>query len=176
MRAAQKKVDNEKVLQDLVPLNALSNDRLQEISKKITIEVVKSGRYVFRKGDRDNRTIYLLEGKLSLIDGNRNVVGELVAGTEACRHPVENRQPRPVSARVDKKAVIAYLDTRLLDAYLTWDQSNTAEAVDLDVEEDSDWMTRLLQSETFSRFPPSKLQALLTKMESVPVEQTSTIV
>jgi len=57
MRAAKKIADNKRILQDLVPLNALSDERFNEISEKIVIEVVKSGRYVFRKGDRDNHTV-----------------------------------------------------------------------------------------------------------------------
>ena len=177
MRAAKKRsVDTDKILQDLVPLNALSTDRFNELSGKITIEVVKAGRYVFRRGDRDNRAVYLLEGKISLIDANRNITQELLAGTDACRHPIANHQPRQVSARVDKKAVIAHIDPRVLDVYLTWHQSNTADAVELDVEEAGDWMTRLLQSETFSKFPPSRLQALLMKMEPFPLEQGEVVI
>ncbi|MBT8121018.1 MAG: cyclic nucleotide-binding domain-containing protein, partial [Gammaproteobacteria bacterium] len=119
MRAAKKIADNKRILQDLVPLNALSDERFSEISEKIVIEVVKSGRYVFRKGDRDNRTVYLLEGKVNLIDENRKVTDEIVAGSDASRHPVINQQPRPVSARANGKAVIAWIDSGLLDVFLT---------------------------------------------------------
>ena len=73
MRAAKKIADNKRILQELVPLNALSDERFNEISEKIVIEVVKSGRYVFRQGDRDNRTVYLLEGKVNLLDESRKV-------------------------------------------------------------------------------------------------------
>jgi formylglycine-generating enzyme required for sulfatase activity/CRP-like cAMP-binding protein len=176
MRAAKKSVENIKILQDLVPLNALSDARFGEISEKIVIEVVKSGRYLFRNGDRDNRSVYLLEGKISLVDGNRKVIGEVVAGTDASRHPIANQQPRRLSARVVEKAVIAYVDSRLLDAYLAWDQSNAAEAVVFDVEDTGDWMSRLLKSETFRKLPPSKLQGLLMKMKPFPVERGDVVI
>ena len=69
MRAAKKSVDNIKILQDFIPLNALSDERFNELAEKIVIEVVRAGRDLFRRGDRDNRAIYLLEGKVSLSVG-----------------------------------------------------------------------------------------------------------
>ena len=68
MRAAKKTTESRKVLQELVPLNSLSSERFDSLVEKIVIEEVKSGRYLFRKGDRDNQTIYLLAGKISLMD------------------------------------------------------------------------------------------------------------
>mgnify|MGYP001824994145 CR=1 FL=1 len=84
MRAAKKKsVDNIKILQDFVPLNALSDERFNELAEKITIDVVRAGRDLFRRGDRDNRTIYLLEGKVSFIDKHRKVTGCLLYTSDA---------------------------------------------------------------------------------------------
>ncbi|MGB5260110.1 MAG: SUMF1/EgtB/PvdO family nonheme iron enzyme [Gammaproteobacteria bacterium] len=176
MRAAKKAAHNIKILQDLVPLNALSNQRFGEIAEKVVIEVVKSGRYLFHKGDRDNRTIYILEGKVEFIDADRKVTGEIEAGSDASRHPLINQQPRPVSARAVNKAVIAWVDSRVLDAYLTWDQFNTAEVVELDADDTGDWMSRLLKIDTFSNLPPSKLQGLLMRMKPFPVEQGDVVI
>ncbi len=176
MRAAKKATHNIKILQDLVPLNALSDERFAEIATKVVIEVVKSGRYLFRKGDRDDRTIYLLEGKVDLIDADHKVTGEVEAGSDASRHPMVHQQPRPVSARVAKKAVIAWIDSRVLDAYLTWDQFNTAEVVELEADDTGDWMSRLLKIDTFSKLPPSKLQGLLMRMKPFPVEQGDVVI
>ncbi|NNJ94569.1 MAG: cyclic nucleotide-binding domain-containing protein, partial [Halobacteria archaeon] len=157
-------------------MNALSEERFAEIAAKVVIEVVKSGRYLFRKGDRDDRTIYLLEGKVDLIDAEHKVTGEVVAGSDASRHPMVHQQPRPVSARVAKKAVIAWIDSRVLDAYLTWDQFNTAEVVELEADETGDWMSRLLKIDTFSKLPPSKLQGLLMRMKPFPVEKGDVVI
>lgn len=159
-----------------MPLNALSEDRFQELAGKIIIEEVKAGRYLFRKGDRDNQSIYLLDGKVSLIDGIRKVVSEIEAGSDASRFPLAAQQPRPVSVRVTKKAVIARIDSGLLDVFLTWDQSNTADVVDINLAETSDWMTRLLQSEAFSQLPPAKLQGLLMRMRPVTVSKGKVII
>ena len=77
MGAAKKAAENREVLKELVPLNALSSERFEALLEKLVIEEVRSGRYLFRKGDRDNQTIYLLAGKINLVDGFRKVAGEI---------------------------------------------------------------------------------------------------
>jgi formylglycine-generating enzyme required for sulfatase activity/CRP-like cAMP-binding protein len=176
MRAAKKITVDRKLLQELVPLNALSPERFKEISEKIVIEEVLAGRYLFRKGDRDNQSIYLLEGKVNLIDGFRKVTGEVEAGTDISRYPIANQQPRSLSARAVKKVVIARVDSGLLDVFLTWDQSCTAEVVEIGAESNQDWMTRILQSEAFIKIPPSMIQNLLIKMETLPVKAGDVVI
>ena len=170
MRAAKKKMVDQGILQELVPLNALSEARFKEVLGKIVIEEVQAGSYLFRKGDRDNQSIYLLEGKINLIDGFRKVTSEVEAGTDISRYPIANQQPRSLSARAVKKALIARIDSGLLDVFLTWDQSNTTEVVEIGAESSQDWMTRILQSEAFIKIPPSMIQSLLIKMETLPVK------
>lgn len=176
MRAAKKLTVDRRLLQELVPLNALSSERFREVSEKIVIEEVLAGNYLFRKGDRDNYSIYLLEGKINLIDGFRKVTSEVVAGTDISRYPIANQQPRPLSARAVKKVLVAKLDTSILDVFLTWDQSAPAEVVEIGAETNKDWMTHILQSEAFIKIPPSMIQSLLIKMEALPVKAGDIII
>jgi len=170
MRAAKKITVDRKLLQELVPLNALSSERFREVSEKIVVEKVLAGDYLFRKGDRDNQSIYLLEGKVNLIDGFRKVTSEVEAGTDISRYPIANLQPRSLSARAVKKVLIAKVDTGMLDVFLTWDQSAAAEVAEFGADTNKDWMTRILQSEAFIKMPPSMIQSLLIKMEALPVK------
>jgi len=176
MRAAKELTVDRKLLQELVPLNALSAERFREVSEKIVIEEVLAGQYLFRKGDRDNQSIFLLEGKINLINGFRKVTGEVKAGSDASRYPIANLQPRILSARAVKKVVIAKIDSGLLDVFLTWDQSSIAEVVEIGAETDKDWMTRILQSEAFIKIPPAMIQSLLIKMEPLQVEAGNAII
>jgi len=176
MHAAKLISENRKLFHELVPLNSLSAERFRELSEKIVIEEVKAGGYLFRKGDRDNQTIFLLEGTINLIDGFRKVAAEIRAGSEQSRHPISNLQPRQFAARAVNRSIIARVDSGLLDVFLTWDPSNTAEVVDIGSADNTDWMTRILQSEAFVRLPPSKLQALLMKFKPVEVKKGQTII
>ena len=170
MRASENIAVDKNILQELVPLNALSIERFREVLEKISVEEVRKGKYLFRKGDKDNQSIYLLEGKINLIDGFRKVTSEVEGGTDQSRYPVANQQPRPSSARAVKKCIIARIDSGLLNVLLTCDQSSTAEVVDIGADDNQDWMTRLLQMEAFRKIPPTMLQSLLIKMQPYPVK------
>ena len=170
MRAVENVIVDKSILQELVPLNALPTERFREVLEKITVEEVLKGKYLFRKGDMDNQSIYLLEGKINLIDGFRKVSGEVESGTDQSRYPITNQQPRPLSARTVKKCIIARIDSGLLNVLLTCDQSSTAEVVEIGADNNQDWMTRLLQIEAFRKIPPTMLQSLLIKMQPYPVK------
>jgi formylglycine-generating enzyme required for sulfatase activity/CRP-like cAMP-binding protein/chromosome segregation ATPase len=176
MRAVKKITVDKKLLQEFVPLNALSTERFREVSDKIIIEEVLAGRYLFRKDDRDNQSIYLLEGKVNLIDGFRKVTGEIESGTDMSRYAISNQQPRPLSARAVVKCIIARIDSGLLDVFLTWDQSSSAEVIEIGADDDQDWMTRILQTEAFIKIPPAMIQSLLIKMQSFPVKAGEVVI
>ena len=177
MFAAKKKITvDQNLLQQLVPLNALSAERFRAVSEKIIIEEVLAGGYLFRKGDRDNQSIYLIEGKVNLIDGFHKVISEIEAGTDMDRYAIANQQPRHLSARVVKKCVIARIDSGLLDVWLTLDQSGSAEVVEIGAVENQDWMTRILQSEAFLKIPPTMIQSLLIKMQPCPVKAGEVVI
>ncbi|MGB7931740.1 MAG: SUMF1/EgtB/PvdO family nonheme iron enzyme, partial [Gammaproteobacteria bacterium] len=175
MSAATKHVAK-KNLQELVPLNALSETSFTEIAPKIVIEEVRSGHYLFRKGDHDNQSVYLLDGKVDLIDGQRKVTGEVEAGTDISRYPVANQQPRPLSARAVTKVVVARIDSVLLDAFLNWDHTSVAEATEINADDNEDWMTRILQSEAFIRIPPAVIQRLIISMQPYPVRAGDVVI
>ena len=176
MRTAKKLIVDKKLLQELVPLNALSPERFRKVSEKIIVEEVLAGRYLFRKGDKDNQSIFLLEGKINLIDGFRKVASEVEADTDMSRYAISNQQPRPLSARAVKKCIIARIDSGLLDVFLTWDQSSSAEVVEIGADDNQDWMTRILQTEAFIKIPPAMIQSLLIKMQSYPVKAGDVVI
>jgi CRP-like cAMP-binding protein/rhodanese-related sulfurtransferase len=176
MQAAKKVTIDQNILQDFVPLNAFSPERFREVSEKIIIEEVLAGHYLFHKADRDNQTIYLIEGKINLIDGFGKVISEVEAGTGMDRYAIANHQPRHLSAQAVKKCVIARIDSGLLDVLLTWDQFKGAEVVEIEADDNQDWMTRILQTDAFAKIPPAKLQSLLIKMQSCPVKAGEVVV
>jgi CRP-like cAMP-binding protein len=176
MRVFKKQITDSKTLQELVPLNALSDQRFAEVVDKIVIEELRSGRYLFRVGDRDNQSIYVLDGKVNLIDGRGKVTSEIEAGTDFSRYPIANQQPRTLSARAATRVVIARIDSSLLDAFLTWDAPPGAEVTEINTDSNQDWMTRMLQSEAFERISPAGIQRLLMNMQSLPVQAGEVIV
>jgi CRP-like cAMP-binding protein len=154
------------ILQTLVPFHTLSPTHFNEVAQKTTVESVRSGRYLFREGDRDNQSVYVLEGGVNLLSG-AEVVGNIVGGTDAARHPIAHQQPRRVSACAHSPCVVARIDSSLLNLFLTWNQSSGYEVNEINEDEDEDWMTRMLQSPAFLKLPPSNIQRLLMSVQSV---------
>ncbi len=175
MGAAKKLIDK-KALRDLVPINALSPTHIDEISRKAVIEEMRANSYVFRIGDRDNQTVYLLEGEVEFLDAGRNIVDTLRAGSEQARHPLAHKQPRQVGARAKGKISVARVDTSLLDVLLTWDESAGYDVVEIDSQDDGDWMTRMLQSQAFLQLPPANIHQLLMRLEAVSASAGESIV
>lgn len=164
------------ILRDLIPLNSLSEEHFREIAKNLAIEDIGPGRYLFGAGDVDNRSVYLLDGEVNFVDASGRVTGVVSAGTDPARYPLANQQPRLVSARVASRAVIASIDSTLLDVLLTFDQSAAPNTVNIGTQMDDDWLTRMFRSEAFVKIPPGDIQRMLRKMESVPVRSGDVII
>jgi CRP-like cAMP-binding protein len=168
------------MLQDLVPLNSLTDARFREISTEIRTETIGAGRFLFGAGDCDNRSIYLLDGEVNFIDANGRVTGIVSAGTDPARHPLANQQPRLVSARAATRCVIAVLDSTLLDVMLTLDQTAYTRPVTTQSEGDTgageDWMTRMLHSPAFIKLAPVEIQRLMHTLTPVTVSAGDKII
>jgi formylglycine-generating enzyme required for sulfatase activity/CRP-like cAMP-binding protein len=174
--SAAKKIAEKKILRELVPLNTLSQARFKEISGKIVVEEVRAGSYLFRIDARDKQTVFLLGGEIDLLDEKQKSSGTIKAGSDKSRFPIADAQPRILSAKALKKCVVARIDSSLLDAFLSWDQSNDAEAVAIGANKDEDWMTRMLQSQAFEKIPPATIQQLLLKMDAVRFKAGATVI
>lgn len=173
---AGKRFNGQEILRDLIPLNALGDHRYREVTTSLSIKDISAGSYLFGEGDRDNRSIYLLDGVVNFIDSNGKVTGVVSAGTDPARYPLANQQPRITTARAATKAVIATIDSTLLDVMLTLDQTAETGTIDFNADTEEDWMTHMLQSEAFSRMPPADIQRLIQSLQPVTVYAGDTIV
>jgi CRP-like cAMP-binding protein len=175
-KSTTNKVSDKAAFRDLVPLNSLSEEQFQEVSKNIVVQDVSAGRYLFGEGDQDNRSIYLLDGEVNFVDGSGRVSGVVIAGTDPARYPLANQQPRLVSARVATRSIIATIDSTLLDVLLTFDQTSASKSVSAGVQADDDWLTRMFQSDAFLKMPPEDIQRMLKQMGSVPVNKGDVVI
>ena len=157
------------LLRAFSPLDGLKGENLRALSRKTTLREMAQGRLLFKEGDTDKRTYYLVSGTVELLTGGR-IVGTIAAGSPDARHPIAPVLPRRCSARVASDR-IEYLsiDSDLLDVLLTWDQTGTYEVGELQAggAAGDDWMTLLLQSRAFHKVPPANLQAVFIRMQRV---------
>ena len=178
------KIVDKQILRSLVPANALNAENFQELSSKARLEDIPAGRFLFKKGEMDRKTVYVPSGDVEIAgDGETKVVK---GGTPEGRQPLANKQPRQMTARTRSNCTVTRFDSDLLDILLTWDQLSGIEVSDITVsdrvveedEEDSggDWMTRILQSKAFLRIPPANIQHMFMRLQEVPVKAEQAII
>jgi len=120
-----------KLLRSFSPLDGLKAENLRALARKTTIRDLAQGRLLFKEGDTDKRTYYLVSGSLDLL-ANGRVVGIVKGGTPEARHPVAPVLPRRCAARAASEHVeYISIDSDLLDVLITWDQTGQYEVGEL---------------------------------------------
>lgn len=157
------------LLRGFSPLDGLKRDNLAALARKVQIREMSPGQLLFKEGDTEKRTLYVLSGTLELVDAGK-VVGTVEGGTDFARNPIAPVYPRRVTARAKDRVQFIAIDSDLLDVMLTWDQTGTYEVSDLQGKSDKggeDWMTMLLQTKAFHKIPPANIQAIFMRMQQI---------
>lgn len=167
------------LLRGLVPPSAINPENFLELAGKAFIESIPQGKALFRAGELDRKTIYLIEGEIELtsVQGVKTTV---IGGTDLARHPLVNQQPRQHSAIARTACRVTRLDSDLLDILLTWDQLAGIEVEEIRADDigsrEGDWMTRILQSRAFLQVPPANIQAMFMRMQEMPRAAGDTVI
>ncbi|MGI9224714.1 MAG: cyclic nucleotide-binding domain-containing protein [Woeseiaceae bacterium] len=157
------------LLQLFSPLDGLKRDNLAALARKVQVRELSPGQVLFKEGDTEKRTIYVVSGILELVDQGK--VSETISGgSDSARNPVSPIFPRRVSAKARDRVQFISIDSDLLDVMLTWDQTGTYEVSELAGDEqggNEDWMTMLLQTKAFHKIPPANIQAIFMRMQQI---------
>jgi len=157
------------LLRGFSPLDGLKRDNLAALARKVQIRELSPGQLLFKEGDTEKRTFYVVSGVLELVD-KAKIVGKIEGGSEMARNPIAPVYPRRVTAKARDRVQFISIDSDLLDVMLTWDQTGTYEVSELQGKSDQggeDWMTMLLQTKAFHKIPPANIQAIFMRMQQI---------
>ncbi len=158
------------VLTRFSPLDGLKKENLHALARKTSLRACPTGEVLFRKGDEERRSIFLVTGTVELRDGEE-VIGRIEGGSPQALNPLGGVIPRPYTAVTVGRVQFFSLDSEQLDLMLTWDQTGSYEVNELGGDGESnggdDWMTALLQTKAFHRIPPANIQAIFMRMQRV---------
>ncbi len=162
-----KQVDSSR-LKAFSPIDSLKKDNLAALVKKTKVRDAQPGEALFREGDAEKRTFYVLSGTVELRDGNQ-AAGKIAGGTEGARNPLSPKLPRRHTAIAVSPVEYITIDSDLLDVMLTWDQTGSYEVAELrgEISSGDDWMTTLLQTKAFHKIPPANIQAIFMRLQQV---------
>lgn len=172
-------------IKDLIPINKLPTNLQARLLDQARVMEVNKSRFLFKQGDKDNYSYFLLEGKIELLADNQG--GDIIeGGSDRARYALARIQPRQFSAQARTNARVLVIERNSLDQLLVLaDQSglgaSSAEANDMGVDSidaapDTDWMTHLLQSGLFSRMPMANIQQLFGRLEPVEYEAGAVVI
>ena len=158
------------LLKSFAPLDGLKRDNLAALAKKVVVRTLPAGRVLFKEGDTDKRTVWVVAGMVEVKEAERTVA-MIRGGTPEARTPLSPQLPRQVTARAVDEVSYLSIDSELLDVIVTWDQTGTYEVAELQSLEGAgsdDWMTTLLSTKAFHRIPPANIQAIFMRLQRVP--------
>jgi len=155
-------------LKALSPIDSLKKDNLHALVKKTKVREAQPGEALFREGDAEKRTVYVLAGTVELREGEKTVA-KIVGGADNARNPLSPKLPRQHTAMATSPVEYLAIDSDLLDVMLTWDQTGSYEVSELrgETSGSDDWMTTLLQTKAFHKIPPANIQAIFMRLQQV---------
>jgi CRP-like cAMP-binding protein len=156
------------LLRKFSPLDGMKKENLNALARKVGISQLPASRLLFKEGDRDKTTYWLISGLIELREGE-STVAMIRGGTPEARNPLSPKTPRKLTARAVDPIEYLAVDSELLDMMITWDQTGTYEVAELQAQftgtAGDDWMTTLLQTQAFHRIPPANIQAIFLRMQ-----------
>jgi len=172
------------VIKQLIPISDLSPGAQNDVVEVAEILEFKKKKFVFKEGDEDNYSYYILDGELELI-ANKHVQSTTVAGSDSARYAIAQLQPRQFSAKAKTPVTILRLDRGALDRLMVHEGNQGTDITDtgvvmgvsdIDEEDSGDWMTKMLQSELFARLPMANIQQLFAYLEAVAFNAGDTVI
>jgi CRP-like cAMP-binding protein len=169
------------ILRRYVPLGDLTAANLQDLASKSAIETLPAGKAMFKRGDSDNRSFYLVSGEIRLVSLPGQPERLINANSQQARFPVEHLRPRQSTAIAKTEVKFFRIDNDLLDILLTWDQNAGYHVAEINQDsegedDDNDWMTRMLRLHIFHHIPPTNIQALFMRMTSVSFKANEVVI
>ncbi len=122
-------------LKHFEPLAELSDARLDELLSLACTEKFSMGASLFREGDIENQTMYLLFGDVQLSSSDGRIDTVIQHTEKQARHPLDDSQPRQSSCISITPVEVLRIDNSILDYMMMWDQVGIS--VELEKQEES---------------------------------------
>lgn len=153
---------------DLIPLSSLSEASLAQALTLLREITLPAGQTLFRRGDQDDTSYYLMHGELSLDTEDGSPPRRVQAGSDAALHPLARLKPRVYTGVARSECRLACFPESALDNLVAMDQATAYEVTEIEGD-DPQWMFELMCNHAFARIPPTNLHELFARFEAVPV-------
>lgn len=178
------------LLKKYEPIASLSPERLEELITLVSLDSPGIGVSLFREGDIDNQTVYLVEGDIQLSSSDGAISRVISARDEDARFPLVDGQPRQATATALTRAQVIRIENSILDYMMMWDQMAVSEETPEQTlkpapeetpasnapDGDRSWIRKVRHIMAFESMPPANIKQLLEKMQPVDVKSGEVII
>ncbi len=165
------------VIRKMIPFSTLPTNIFKVICGKITVENVRSGTFLFKRGDTSSDLIYLLKGEISLEVAPLNI--EVIkAGSESALFAIAHQLPRKVDAVAKGNIYFLRLNTIFLNPPDAKElQKKEHQEIKAAKKADSiDCIATLLMIPIIRALPPVNLRQISEELEEIRVEKDEIII
>lgn len=172
-------------LAGLVPLGALSAQRLSELAEVAVLEHAARGADPLQGRHATGRSVFLLRGELLLVfrNGGTQVV---VGGTDDTRHSLNRRDATVLRSKAITDVELLVIDDEILDILSTWDEVAAGQS------EDGSAMARAVRSDVrlvsgvfslanlrggvFTPLPPAHIDELMRRFKRTKIRRGEVVI
>lgn len=157
------------LLTALYPLEKLAPDRREALAQEARVLELAQGTVIFREGELDSTTYWLLEGE---VDGRYDNGREkrISSASLQGRYAIGDLQPRRFNAVVvSAGAKLLACERRFTEKLIALDELIRAGRVPLWLKQGgpAPWLMRMLKNRAFNRLPSTHLERLLLALEEL---------
>jgi CRP-like cAMP-binding protein len=160
-------VVSQNLFRDFVPTAHLAPSDRADLARHSRVSSYRQGEVVCRLPGREPNVAYLLKGEVEVRAGDGIRVVE--AGSALARHALNGMSTHEGMVVCKAPCEVLLVDRDRLDLLLTWAQTGVVEVTELQggdgTEEETDWMTALLQNPAFVRVPPANIAQIFACMQ-----------
>lgn len=161
------------LVRKMVPFSTMSHHIFKVICQKITVETVRSGTFLFKRGDTKNDLFYLLKGEVSL-EVDKLKMEIIKAGSESSRFALAHQLPRKTHAMAKGSVRYARLNIIFINPPNSAElakksQKNTPSGIIRNVtpENRHDWIATLLMIPVIRALPPANMHKISETLEEI---------
>lgn len=165
------------IIRKMIPFSTMPNHIFKVICEKIVVENVRSGTFLFKRGDTNNELIYLLKGEISL-EALPLKIEVIKEGSESARFAIAHQFPRKIDAVAKSTVRFLRLNTLFINppdatAFEKKEQYSIKVAKK---SESIDCFATLLMIPIIRSLPPDNLQKISKELEEIRIKKDQIII
>lgn len=163
------------IIRKLVPLASLPSKPLKALCADMVIEEIHDD-FLFKKGDTDDRLVYLVSGTV-ILQAQGLVVDSIDANHDSAHFALAHQIPRKIDALAKGVVRFLRLNANVINnpAPLIYQEDDGYIVAEEDASDTDDWMDSLVKLPILQHLTPANLQKILISLEFVDVNKGATI-